>query len=102
MLEVMKLDEIKCQSLGHFVHYKGWIGPRTAWANEVIFLWNLPQGSIDPTTFVCSVFFYLSALLFDKVGNATFIISLTTLSILLNILSLHITPTNENKNKEMA
>ena len=38
--------------LGHFfLHYEGWIGPGTAWANEVKFLWNLPQSSIEPATF---------------------------------------------------
>ena len=34
-----------------FLHYEGWIGPGTAWANEVKFLWNLPQSSIEPATF---------------------------------------------------
>ena len=38
--------------LGPFLHYEGWIGPRgTAWANEVKFLWNFPQSSIDSATF---------------------------------------------------
>ena len=33
-----------------FLHCEGWIGPGTAWANEVKFLWNLFQSSIDPST----------------------------------------------------
>ena len=37
--------------LGTFLHYECWIGPGTAWVNEVkFFLWNLPQGSIEPAT----------------------------------------------------
>ena len=34
-----------------FLHYEGWIGPGTVWANEVKSLWNLPQSSIEPATF---------------------------------------------------
>ena len=34
-----------------FLHYESWIGPGITWANEVKFLWNLPQSSIDPATF---------------------------------------------------
>ena len=38
--------------LGHiFLQSEGWIGPETAWANKVKFLWNLPQSSIEPATF---------------------------------------------------
>ena len=34
-----------------FLHYEGWIGPGTAWANEAKILWNLPQSIIEPATF---------------------------------------------------
>ena len=34
-----------------FLHYEGWIGLGTAWANDVKLLWNLPQSSIQPLTF---------------------------------------------------
>ena len=45
-------DEMKCRCFRPlFLHYEGCIGPRTAWANEVKFLWNLPQSSIEPATF---------------------------------------------------
>ena len=38
--------------LGPFLCYEGWIGPGTAFANEIkFFLWNFPQSSIEPATF---------------------------------------------------
>ena len=51
-LAVMKLNEMKCRCFRPLVcTMRDWIGPGTAWANEVKFLWNLPQSSIEPTTF---------------------------------------------------
>ena len=37
--------------IDHFFLYEGWTGPGTAWANEVKFLWKLPQSSIKPAIF---------------------------------------------------
>ena len=51
MVKNSQRNEMKCRCFGPlFLRYEGWIGPGTAWANEVKFLWNLPQSSIDPST----------------------------------------------------
>ena len=47
-----------------FLHYEGWIGSGKPWANEVTFLWNLSQSSIEHSTLNSKS----SALLLDNGG----------------------------------